>query len=438
MAQHQTNRGGSHRFRLFAASGALVFALSLAALYLFAATNDDSRYVAAASQSPEITIEAPAEVDAGTALDVVLRSAEPTGTIHLVALHATGSYRFEAELKDGTATITISPDRTTHAGAVTWLAHLGASTASAETVISSVGPIDPVVPLVGPRTVIADGADETMVVVLPVDRFGNPLVDGSSVHISAELAGDRPFDGAVAVQAGIAAQRIRSTTDAGTVTVTSRVGDSAGPIGEYEQVPGTPQQFQVRFGLAGPRQSDDESRSRQPKLPLADGFSLHPISTTELVDLYNNVLPDGLRVVFVVDEGPAETGRTLIDATVQNGAATAWLRAPETAGVVRVSAEVSGQSSPTLEVGFADAAPQFEAVAERVDGIIEISIGPVVLATGSYPTDGTIARLRSVDSGDIAATAALLDGTATVSIPATALPVDVVILGSSTLVRLPS
>ncbi len=91
----------------------------------------------------------------------------------------------------------------------------------------------------GPRTIIADGEDQTMVTAIAADAFGNPLPDGEAVVISLVDESGPGRDVTAAVEHGIVARLIASDTSAGSVEVfaTADSGVSSRRVG-FEEVPG--------------------------------------------------------------------------------------------------------------------------------------------------------------------------------------------------------
>ncbi len=346
-----------------------------------------------------LTINAPIESRAGQIVTLQIAGAPiASDQVQLVQFGSLSTTTSVHKLDAGSASITIDASHTTHAGLIHWVAVAGSASGNASTMITPGNAVDPVTPLVGPRTVIADGDDFTMVVASPTDEFGNPVADDTRLMTTVERPdGTRTRDD-ISVNAGIAAQVIASQTRAGRVTVSVTAGDAIGPTTSFDQVAGVPAAFRLS--------ADDTPKT-------ADGFTLHTLETGTLLDQYDNLLPDGINVVFGI-EGPQ--GRTQIDSTVQSGTARANFEAPGLPGVVEITARVSGRTGEPLRIDFDPAVSEVSAAA-IVDGSdVKLSIGPVRLIAGGYVPDGTDAIVVDAD-GAVVAKTGLFRGESTMTVP---------------------
>ena len=268
------------------------------------------------------------------------------------------------------------------------------------------------VPLVGPRTIVADGSDMTMTVVTPMDRFGNPVADGTSVEIELLWPDGNRSVLTEAVDRALVAILIESTTETGRVTISASVDDADGPNNVVDQVAGVPAPFTV----------DADTRNA-----LADGFALHAVQTSELRDEFGNTLPDGVSAVFVLEDGDQTS---LVQTTVQGGIARAVIEAPNEPGQVALTARVSGaQSAPTV-IDFAPAVSLFVATQRVSESGVTITIGPVVTARGGYVPDGTVVTIRERDSGTVITDAALRGGITEVVLDNAAVALEAEVLGA--------
>lgn len=325
----------------------------------------------------ELRVDAPTTLVAGDVLQVDIRSPDaPAGAeVEVVLIGAVETHVIRDQLNNGAVTVRFGSDLTDHSGLVSIRAAVGRTRAGADVMITPRAAVSPVVPLVGPRTIIADETDRTMVVALPMDRFGNPVASGTPVDISfGRTTGEPLLRQEVSVAAGIAATQVRSGPKSGRVAVQTLVGDADGPLNFFDEVASTP--VAVSLVAAGAP-------------ALADGFSLFEVETNELRDGNGNLLPDGVVATFRVT---GASGISQTTATVQNGVARTTLEAPDRPGPVDVRVRVSGVDSESLTIDFAPAVIEIPISATIEPGVqarVEVAIGPVNLASGGYVPDGT-------------------------------------------------
>jgi hypothetical protein len=234
---------------------------------------------------------------------------------------------------------------------------------------------DGVVPLAGPRSMIADAEHWTMVTAIPVDRYGNVVADGTPVrlHIRRPDGSIDLVEGSVAdLLAGI---RVWSTTTAGRSSVRVAVDGSTGPEVDVSEVPGSP----VSVELDAPQR---ELR--------ADGRTLTTIVTSELFDRHGNRLLDGTAASLKVT-GP-DGAATLRSVTI-GGRAEFTFEAPTRPGSIELRAEVDGVAGAPLVVDVLADVDDLPVSVERVDrdgrSLVDVVVGPVSTRLGGFVPDST-------------------------------------------------
>ena len=128
----------------------------------------------------------PDVIDAGDIVTIEARSESPVGTAEVLVHGAYGRLRFEMAIVGGAGQLMLPAAVTQHAGIVT--IESGDASETLEILPGEVTTL--VAPLVGPRTIVANSADETLAVLLPTDRFGNQVADGTDTNIIWEQPGD--------------------------------------------------------------------------------------------------------------------------------------------------------------------------------------------------------------------------------------------------------
>ena len=333
---------------------------------------------AAPALSGALTLETPAAVRASAPVPVaIVRADAPDGLA--VTLAAQGSYGmrvYAGVFASGRATITLRGEHTRQTGMITLIARAGAARGEGQVEIRPNPPADPVLPIVGPRSVAADGEHETMALAVPFDDYGNPVAEGTPLTLRILHPGDQLEQQTLTVTHLLAWGWVSSSTRAGRAVVSAAVGDAHGPDTTYDEVPTWP----APFGLS----------ASPPNLP-ADGRQLLTLRTDLIRDRFGNAMTDGTLVTFVVELAGSEP--RFIPAYTVDGAAEAQLQAPIAPGTVTVRATLYGVESRPLTIRFA-AGPAVGTIAVKAqvnarDGFVTLSAGPLLGALNQFVPDGT-------------------------------------------------
>jgi hypothetical protein len=335
-----------------------------------------------------LNIRAPATVPAGAAVPVEVERVEaPDGLV--VALVAQGSYGarvYQAAFARGVARLQLPGEDTRESGTVALIATSGAARGEASVEILPGPPADAVTPLVGPRSIVADGQHQTMTVAVPFDDYGNPVAEGTPVEFRALHPGERLERQTGVVSHLVAWRRIVSGTRAGRTTVTAIARDAHGPDATYTEVPSWPAPFDL---------------SASPADVPADGRQLVTLRTDVIRDRFGSAMLDGTLVTFVADLPGSEP--RFIPAYTIDGAAEAQLQAPSAPATVTVRATLYGVESRPLRIAFAPgpAVGSFPMAAQvnARDGFVVITAGPLLGALGQFVPDGTPVQFRLTGPG---------------------------------------
>lgn len=352
----------------------------------------------APSAPAPLALELPPTVAAGS--DVLVRAGPaplPDGApLTLLLVGSDGVRLAHGAFFDGVGRVLIDGAQTTASGLVSVTATADGYRGSAEFTVTAGPPVEPVTPLIGARTITADGAHWSMTVVVPFDRFGNPLDDGAPVALRAVRPDGRNEVQATTVRHLLAWFRLDSGTVAGRTTVAVDAAGVPGPEGTLLEVAGPP----LPFALS----------ADQPALP-ADGRRLAVVRTARLVDRFGNQLPDGTLVTLVVTD-PDGTQRYLPGYTLA-GSAEFPVQSATVPGAARAQATAFGVVSDPLTLAWQPTAAAFalSATVDRAAGSVRLDAGPVVAALGQYMPDGTPILLTVTGpDGDPRLLTAALDG----------------------------
>ncbi len=330
-----------------------------------------------------LRIEAPTEINAGEPLTLIVYTVPATATapILLTAQGTFGFYPQQVTPAIGHAHFIIPPLQTRHAGVVHLQARVGQVVTSAAVTILPGPAVDPVLPLVGERSIVADGKHWTMAITTPRDALANPVAEGTTVTLRAQhpvAPGELPKSGLEIIETKtrnlLSWARIYSRTRAGRLLLTATADNGHSPERVVLAVPGPP----VSFALHA-----------EPRTAAADGHQWIRIRSEQITDRFGNVLLDGTNVTVLAAMPPAEM-RTVPAITV-DGRIYTTLQAPTRPGTMFVRAWIGGASSQVVTIEFTPG-PAVQSIAVRTtwqsDGIA-LTAGPLVGDRSQFVPDGT-------------------------------------------------
>ncbi len=323
-----------------------------------------------------LVLRAPAHVAAGTAFSV---SAGPIGaqaadSVVMSAESAFGSQALRPLVRRRVVTATVPASATAVAGAL--VVRLEGDLAQARAVVQ-VRPgasHSPLTPVVGARSIIADGHDRAQIVAIPEDAMGNPTSTGTGVLLRWRHPGGQT--GALSLRSRhlVASGWLVSQTAAGRTIVSVSSGTARGAAGDLDEVAGPP--GPAGFGVVAAEGS-----------AKADGRGLVRLRTTNLADRFGNEMPDGTEVTFAL-EGPGTHGR--LPSQTLNGVASTVMTAPQRRGTFRVTAWCRGRRSRPARLRFAAAGgPQIPVSIHWRNQTLKVHVGPLLGQLGALVPDGT-------------------------------------------------
>lgn len=333
-----------------------------------------------------LTITAPDTATVGDTIELTIGpAAAPNGTpIQLTLLGSYGPQLLRAEFQNGQAWFQIPAEMTTRSGTVTLHARSGNAHGEHTLELLPDEPIEPLIPLVGPRSLIADGDHWAMAVVIPFDQYGNPIAEGTPVQMRALHPGEHLTQYTPKVKHLLAWQRMYSRTTAGRTVITANIGRVYGPEAILMEIAGWPEPFTI---TADP-----------PTLP-ADGFQLITLRTSIIRDKNDNILPDGTQLTFVMNGADGRT-RT-IPAQIVDGVAETFMQTPLVSGDYKIQATILGMQSNPLTIEFTPgpAIGRFPLDFElnNQDGAVYLTAGPIIGNLEQYVPDGTPVTFEITD-----------------------------------------
>ncbi|MEZ4865132.1 MAG: hypothetical protein R3C14_27700 [Caldilineaceae bacterium] len=353
-----------------------------------------------------LTLHAPTEVqaDAPVTITVSAIGANPQQPLYLTIVGTYGTTLLTGELANGIATFALPTSLTEQAGRFRLTAQSGTVRATSELVIQAGAPVEPLLALVGPRSITADTDHWAMLVAIPQDRYGNPVADDTAVTVRAlhpapttSTIVDNDLETLrVQTQYLLAAARIYGRTTAGAMLIAANSGNAHSAERMVRAVPGLPLPFTLRADAAH---------------LIADGRQLVTIRTSALVDPFENLLLDGTIVTFWVQDENS-TARSLPTQLV-NGQAEIRLQAPSDPGTLTIQAQVLDSRSSPLTLHFTAGLAVAPIITQVISATEEIQLraGPLLGLLSQYVPDGSIVTFELVhSSGAMYRVDALADG----------------------------
>ncbi len=329
-----------------------------------------------------LAISTPPRLPAGALLTIVVQAtpATATGSILLTAQGTFGLLPQQQPLVDGQATFQLPPVHTQFAGTV----HLRASAAlvaTTATVDIVPGPaVDPVLPLVGPRSIVADGKHWTMAVTTPRDALDNPVAENTLLTLRIQhpiSPTQQAADGLQLMETRtrhlLSWARIYSRTRAGQMLLAATADYGHSPERSVLVVPGLPTPFHLtadRFSIP------------------ADGRQLVHLTSEQIVDRFGNVLLDGTSVTVLATMPPHDQ-RSLPTMTI-DGRLYLALQAPNQPGRMTVQAWIAGVASQPLQLDFTPgpAVQQILVTTQKTANGLVVQAGPLVGQLGQFIPNG--------------------------------------------------
>lgn len=329
-----------------------------------------------------LQIEAPPLLQAGAPLTILVHVIPATAT-NAILLTAQGTFGFlpqEQQPVAGVARFPLMLVQTRFAGAVRLRASSDDVAASAELVITPGPAVDPILPLVGPRSIMAGGEQWTMVIATPRDGLANPVAEGSSVTFRVQHPVAPTATPAIGLetlvtrtQNLIAWTRIYSRNRAGSMRLAVNADFGHSPERVVLITPGLPLPFQLLADQAS---------------APADGRQLVQISSSQIRDRFGNVLPDGTSVLLLTTMG--EQDRRSLPASTIDGRLYTTIQAPSQPGTMRLQGWIAGIGSEPLTLTFTGgpAVQPIHLVTNKVAAGMQVIAGPLVGDLGQFVPDG--------------------------------------------------
>ncbi|NJB37372.1 hypothetical protein [Croceivirga sp. JEA036] len=233
----------------------------------------------------------------------------------------------------------------------------------------------------GPRIILAGGRDFTMLTVVPVDDYDNPMPDKTEITVNENFKETQSVH-ELQTKDYVAYKRFYSYTQTGKITVSMTSENGVTTKEKTTDVyPFSPDDFTIY-------QSKEHG--------YADGNEVVTLKTERLLDIYGNELQNGTIVRFLIT---TDSGKKLSAfAKTVKGVATTKIQHPVQAVNWSVQAFVPGLAkSNLLEISFKNITQDFPVAFVNKDR--KIIVGPITSYMGQLVPNGTEVVLTIISNG---------------------------------------
>jgi hypothetical protein len=281
-----------------------------------------------------------------------------------------GSTILHATLKNNKLVIKIPAEITKHASVIAWQLISDQETLESGSfkLMANIEALKTIENYLGPRSIIANVRDYTMLVSIPVDSLDNLLPDGTKVSLQHQFKGTI-YQQYKELSAGFTWKRIRAPLRTGRLITGSTINYISSKELVTDVFPDIPTAFQI---------TEDSNHN------YADGNELITIKTDQIKDAHGNITTDGTLVKFFIKNDLNQKWQTM--ASTINGYAFAKALHPERPSVWTVKGIITGMvESPELKIKFQSVLKEIP-IQETKNG--QITIGPLTSYLGQLIPDG--------------------------------------------------
>ena len=287
---------------------------------------------------------------------------------YVIATSALISTRFES--KDGQCII--PADSITHKGKYRLLLFKGIEKVDEKQVYYEAGKATGLIEnYIGPKTIWPNGIQDAMLLSVAKDKFENPIAEGEEIVLqlkfpSSEIRRKSPKVEHLHTSLIFAGDRKASKIYTG-----SSKENASGQELETEVVPFWPLAYGLKILSV---------------YPYADHRQRFKIQTDPLVDQFGNILSDGTKVDFIIEDNAGFVGQH--QSFTIDGKASITIQNPGFPNQWKISSSIGNRIKSTpLNLNFTSNIQSFKV--EVVDEGSQIKIGPVIAALNQMTTDGT-------------------------------------------------
>lgn len=227
----------------------------------------------------------------------------------------------------------------------------------------------------GPRSIQAGNRDYSMLVVIPTDKFDNPLPEDTPVKINEQFL-DNISSKEEKTKNLIAWKNIVAREKSGSILISSSCKTTNSNELTTVIFPSNPTNFVINF-----------SRNHN----FADGNQITEFTTSKLLDEFKNTISDGTIVEFNIKTSKNTILKTR--ATTINGIAKAKILHPDEKAFWNVKGYVNGLAeSNEISISYEPITTNFEVAFS--DHNRKIKVGPIQSFMNQLIPDGALVKLK--------------------------------------------
>ncbi|NNF36177.1 MAG: hypothetical protein HKN68_18875 [Saprospiraceae bacterium] len=294
---------------------------------------------------------------------------EINDTVHLMWSGTFGDRIYPVYLINGSGDLQIKGQDLIHSGVVTYqLNYMGQSCCSGSLVIKAGKPMGILETYVGPKTIIAGGQEEGMMVAIPLDTFGN-VADTYELDFGLSTA-DENINEIIQLKHLTASKRYLSGDKTGKWYLGASV-DQSNSLEEHIYIkPSAPMDFKIKIVLS---------------TPYADGRTVSVVSTTVIEDSSNNIITDGTIVNFFLMSNDKMVA--LYQAPTIGGIARLFFEHPDRPMELEIQGQIANIARSNLVKVIFE--PFIQGItAKYIEDIKAIHVGPLKGSLNQFLPDG--------------------------------------------------
>lgn len=297
-------------------------------------------------------------------------------SVQLVLSGTYGSMVLTPELLDGKPLFVIPSSFTKHAGVVTY--HLVQEEQSIQqgtfNLLPATENMGAVETYLGPRSIVANVRDYTMLVSIPTDTLDNMLPDSTQVLLKSQFKNSITTTEHY-LSNGFAWKRIFSPLKTGRLSTGSTLEDRSSKELIADIFPDTAQDFSI---------------TTERNHDYADGNEIITFGTSQIIDAHGNVMTDGTLVTFYMKDSDGAQWQTT--ASTVNGYAFAKALHPQSPSTWQINAAITGiAQSEVLSQTFT---PIIKTIPVQTVVDRQLKVGPLTSYLGQLVQDGIAVTLQ--------------------------------------------
>ncbi len=226
----------------------------------------------------------------------------------------------------------------------------------------------------GPKTIQLGSDQEAMVVVIPKDKFNNPVMEDNSVNFNYKYP-DAIGSETKKTDNLIALKTLGHGKTIGKILVGANAENAFSRETEIRVTSAWPENFVITL---------------IEHYPFADGRQFYKISSEEIRDNFGNLVTNGTRIDYIVSNGKESLAK-YVSYTI-GGRATVLIQNPIEETNVKIYAQCGASMSNVIEIQFKKSVVDFDITWDNSKQ--ELNLGPIYGLLNQFISDGSKVELE--------------------------------------------